>query len=106
MEEQLDGDLEIEKELFDTADKIKEYTTESAGDKLTMELEDLESIKQSVKTEISNRIEHLTHEYQRWKTFNETREQFEQWLKATEKELKNLSATSIDLDTPIRFQVV
>ena len=105
MEEALDADLGIERDLVETADKIKEYATESTGEKLKMELDDLENLKQTVRAEIGNRIEYLTNEYQKWKLYNENKEQFEHWLKATEKQLHALSTLAIDLDTATRFQV-
>ena len=105
MEEDLDADLGIERELVETADKIKEYATESTGEKLKMELGDLENLKQTVRTEIGHRIEYLTNEYKKWKLYNENKEQFELWLKATEKQLHTLSTLAIDLDTAIKFQV-
>jgi len=104
MEEALDSDLGIERDLVETADKIKEYATESTGEKLKMELDDLENLKQTVRAEIGNRIEYLTNEYQKWKLYNENKEQFEHWLKATEKQLHALSTLAIDLDTATRFQ--
>ena len=105
MEEELDDDLGIERDLIEIAEKLKEHANESAGEKLSIELMDLENMKQTVKMEIENRIEHLTNEYQKWKTYNEDRDQFEEWLKTTEKELKTLSTTAINLDTPTKFQV-
>ena len=105
MEEESDADLEKEKELFEVFDKIREHSTESAGEKLSLDLDDFENMKSSIKSEIAHRIEHLRNEHQKWKTYNENREQFEQWLKLTEKDLKAFSTTSINLDTPTTFQV-
>lgn len=105
-EEQLDIDLEKEKDLFEIVDKIREHTTESVGEELMMELTDLDNMKRTIKVEFENRIENLAAEKQRWKSYNDNRFEFEGWLKKTEDELKNLSTNAIDLNTPAKFQVM
>lgn len=106
MEEELDAAFEEEQNLVEIAEKMKERTTEPVSEKLKMELTGLDTLKQTVRMEIESRIKNLTIEYQKWKSYNENRGMFEEWLKETEKELKTLSTTAIDLLTPKKFQVI
>ena len=105
MDDQLDSDLEVECHVLSFADKFKSHMTRSGSDKLLEEKINFETMKRSIKMEIENRIDSLSIEQERWKSYDENKSQFVEWLKVMEKRLGSISVNTIDLETPKTFQV-
>ncbi len=64
-----------------------------------------DTLKQAVKMEVDQRIDTLTAELHRWKSYNEKRANFSEWLKLVENKLESISVVAVDLETPEKFQV-
>ena len=105
LDEELDADLEKEASVIEAAEKIMEKMSSSGSEKVMDERMQLERHKKTIKIELEQRMDTLKREKQKWKSYFENKKQFEDWLKATEKDLTSLSTAAIDLETPARFQV-
>ena len=101
----MEAELEMKEEVFDFAEKFKDRMSLSGNEKLMEERTNLDSLKQALKVEVDNRIDTLTAELQRWKSYNEKKDSINEWLKAMEKNLENISVVAVDLETPKQFQV-